>query len=477
MDTEKLREGNKGCNKKLFILGIDGGSFELINSLIEKGKLPHFKDMIEKGTKSIMKSSIPPLTAPAWASLQTGCNPGKHGVYDFTLLDGWDSYFVNSKELGEKPFWLYLSEQGIKSIIMNVPLTYPVYAINGILVGGMETPSEMHNYTYPPELKKELNEKGYVIEPLTYQKSYDEIRKILADSLDRRIDAARMLMKREWDLFLFFIRETDIIQHYFWNNEDVGRVYEKIDQFLGALMTEDFDLMIMSDHGFEKVDKAININTWLAKEGYLSLKKEKKGFIDKKTAQKILEKAKLDWMRRVVPRKLKRFLKEDIGFEEAVVKQLIEWDKTKAIVKRSVKTVNIYINTKLRSEKGIVEEKDYEIVREELLNKLKKFFEKEKINVKIWKKEELYFGKAINNAPDIIIYLPRGMEANCFMFSNEIYVPLQEKIAAQHNQEAILILKKKRELKKRPDIVDFAPTILSYFNISVPEQMDGKPLF
>jgi len=463
--------------KKMFVLGIDGACFDLIDPLIEQGELPNFKKLIENGSRKIMKSSIPPLTAPAWASLQTGCNPGKHGIFDFTLLNKWDSYFVDSTELLEKPFWLFLSENNIKSIIVNVPLTYPIYAINGILISGMETPSEKHNYIYPPELKEQFQDIGYVIEPLTYQKTLEESEKIVINSFDKRIKAVKMLLEKDWQFFLFFIRESDILQHYFWNKEPIKKLYKKIDDFLGGLMEKDFDLIIISDHGFERVDKAINLNSWLTKEGYLYLKKEKKGVLDKKKLQKILERLKIDWIRRVVPRKCKKILKEEIGFEEAIVKNLIDWEKTKAIIKRSVKTMNVYLNTKNRSEKGIITQENYEDIRQEIISKLKDFFKRENINVKIWKKEEIYFGRAIENAPDIIIYLPKGYESNCFMFSSDIYVDLQEKIIGQHNQDAILITKDKLNLKENPNIIDFAPTILKYFSIPIPEYMDGAPFF
>lgn len=464
---------NKG---RLFVLGIDGASFDIIEPLIKTGYLPNFKKLMEKGNTGIFKSIIPPLTAPAWASLQTGMNPGKHGIYDFTLLKGWNSVFVNSKELKEKPFWIYLSEKKIKSIIVNIPLTYPVYPINGIIVGGMETPSELHNYTFPLELKRELNEIGYVIEPNTYQKSYEEIVKMIMDSFEKRVRAVKFLMGKDWKFFLVLIRATDILQHYFWDKKPVRELYMKIDVFLGELIKRGFDLVVISDHGFEKLEKAININTWLVKNNYLVLKKERKGFLNKDLAYKLTGKLRLDFLKRVVPRKFKRFLREQIGFEEALSKNLIDWSKTKAIVKRSVKTINIYLNTKERSEKGVIEEKDYEKIREELILRLRDFFENEKIKVGIWKKEELYKGGALENAPDVVIYLPRGYESDGSMFSSDIYTKIPERNIAEHNLDGIIISNLKLKLKNA-SILDLAPTVLEYFNIDIKDKrFDGKSL-
>ena len=69
---------------KVLIIGIDGGTFDIIKPLVNAGKLPAMGRMIREGCHGILRSTIPPVTAPAWASFLTGKNPGKHGAYDFT---------------------------------------------------------------------------------------------------------------------------------------------------------------------------------------------------------------------------------------------------------------------------------------------------------------------------------------------------------------------------------------------------------
>ncbi len=69
--------------RKLVIVGIDGGTFKVINPLIAEGKLPHLEKLINSGVKGILKSTYPPITAAAWVSFMTGKNPGKHGYFDF----------------------------------------------------------------------------------------------------------------------------------------------------------------------------------------------------------------------------------------------------------------------------------------------------------------------------------------------------------------------------------------------------------
>ena len=69
--------------KRVFIFGIDGGSLSLLEPWIEMGEIPTIGRFFKEGTRAVLKSTIPPLTAPAWTSFMTGKFPGKHGVYDF----------------------------------------------------------------------------------------------------------------------------------------------------------------------------------------------------------------------------------------------------------------------------------------------------------------------------------------------------------------------------------------------------------
>ena len=66
--------------RKVFVLGLDGATFDVIKPLIEKGLLPTLKKLLEEGTHIPLTSSIPPVTVPAWKCYSTGKTPGKLGV-------------------------------------------------------------------------------------------------------------------------------------------------------------------------------------------------------------------------------------------------------------------------------------------------------------------------------------------------------------------------------------------------------------
>ena len=78
----------KKVKKKLVIVGIDGGTFDIINPLFKKNKLSNLKKIKNSG---LLKSTMPPGTSVAWSSFATGNGPGKTNIYDFTIVndDSW----------------------------------------------------------------------------------------------------------------------------------------------------------------------------------------------------------------------------------------------------------------------------------------------------------------------------------------------------------------------------------------------------
>ena len=145
-------------DKKVLVMGIDGLDPNLVRAW--RNDLPTLDRLMEEGHYGILKSIIPPNTVPAWASLYTGLKPDKIGVYAFRERKNneYKWRYVNVHDVKGKAIWDILSEYGKKSIIFNVPLTYPPKPINGIMATGLLTPSTGSNYTYPKDLKKKLEE-------------------------------------------------------------------------------------------------------------------------------------------------------------------------------------------------------------------------------------------------------------------------------------------------------------------------------
>jgi len=144
------------------IFGVDGLTFRILHPLIERGDLPNFQRLQREGCEGVLESKYPPLTPAAWTSLSTGLKPARHGVYDFWSYDEQPEQEstrkarVQTRRKGGKAIWNILSEYGKQALVINVPVTYPPEAVNGIMISGYMTPSSETDFTYPTAFKREL---------------------------------------------------------------------------------------------------------------------------------------------------------------------------------------------------------------------------------------------------------------------------------------------------------------------------------
>lgn len=152
--------------KRVIVLGLDGQDPELTDKLLAEGCLPNFARLKEQGSYVRLKTTYPAESPVAWSSFQTGCNPGKHRIYDF-LVPNRKSYLpeISSGKVtapervlklgslrfplgkpsivlqrGSQSFWKVLGDHGIFSSILRVPVTFPPEKFNGTLLSAMMVP-------------------------------------------------------------------------------------------------------------------------------------------------------------------------------------------------------------------------------------------------------------------------------------------------------------------------------------------------
>jgi len=89
----------------ILVIGLDGGEWDVIDPMIKRGELPHLAQIKNKGVSGDLQSITPPVSPPAWNSIQTGTNPGKHGVFDFSTFDeNYSRRLVNLSDRSAEPF-------------------------------------------------------------------------------------------------------------------------------------------------------------------------------------------------------------------------------------------------------------------------------------------------------------------------------------------------------------------------------------
>ena len=230
--------------KKLFILGLDSATPQLVFDKY-RPELPTFAGLLSTGTFGLLRSTIPPVTVPAWMTMMTGKDPGQLGFYGFTdrLEYSYEIDHINTHDsLNEKGLWDYASEAGLKSIIFNLPQTYPPQKINGIMVASFLTPDRALAYTYPPEIKAELNsiaDGDYIIDVENFRTT-DKTKLLseLFEMAEKRFKVIRNFINtKAWDLFVAVEMGIDRLHHGFWSFcfED-HRLYDDKSEFKNSIL-------------------------------------------------------------------------------------------------------------------------------------------------------------------------------------------------------------------------------------------------
>lgn len=152
--------------KRVIVLGLDGLEPTLVERFMAAGKLPNFARLRDHGSYRRLRTTAPAMTPVAWATFLTGCNPGKHNIFDFltrdrrTYMPVLSSVQINpptrTLKIGKyrfpigkpdirllrkaTPFWHYLGAHGIFSNIIRMPITFPPEKFHGVLLSAMCVP-------------------------------------------------------------------------------------------------------------------------------------------------------------------------------------------------------------------------------------------------------------------------------------------------------------------------------------------------
>lgn len=492
--------------RKVLVIGLDGATFKLIKPWARRGKLPNLARILEKGVHGGLTSTIPPVTAPAWTSFATGVNPGKHGIFDFYMRkkQSYELTTVNARHVHRAAVWDIVSDAGRKVCVINVPLTYPPKEVNGFLVSGMLTPSG-GNFTYPPVLQEELTQEIGDYKINWKGESRSQALREWMHILNKVTKAAFYLLKRNWDLFIVVFQILDRVQHLFWKYMDpehpsyiseegngYGKIilscYQKVDFIVGKMLEnidEDTVVIIMSDHGFGPLYKAVYINRWLQNCGLLTIKKKRIPLLQQ--VYWLLSKLRLhpeDTLNRLsnskyLERVARKILIGQIGRINFQVD--IDWSRTRTYAYGH--TGRIFINVKDREPKGIVKPgKEYEETRRRIIKELyalKDPESNEAIVNRVYKREEIYRGPYVTRAPDVLFTTRNGY----ISYSDLSVVPLTSRVdgiqSGSHRPNGIFMAfgkGVKKGMIENVNIVDLTPTILHIMAIPVPSDMDGKVL-
>lgn len=509
-------------HNKVYVIGLDGASEEMMDFWIKKGMMPNLKKLTSQSSWGYTNSVIPPMTAPAWNTFLTGKNPGKHGIFDFVIEKKNTSGYriVNSYDRKEHAIWYWVENSGGRSVVLNVPTTYPPEKTNGVIVSGFLTPPEADDYISPLNMREEI-ERKFGAYPLYFStntlfrnsslKGAKTFIKECISHLRYKFDVSQYLIKKIRPNFFFLhIFSNDQISHVYWHIIDSahpsysGRLsscyisllasfYKTLDEKIGEFLSQldgNTTFILLSDHGFGRWEKIIFLNTWLLKEGYLKIKKHplsrgkyilfKLGLTQEAMYRYILKiLLKLGWFKKDIPyrRRIKTFYTTRSIF---LTRKDIDLARSIAVCGMNFGQINI--RTKSKFKDAPLSQSQYHKVREEIVEKLRKIkdpFTEQVIPSEIYRKEEIYRGPYQDGAPDIV-YLPLKagyVGTTIFGFDSRCTVTPSLTYTGVHRQRGLYYFWGRKINSSRKKIIinleDFMPTILYLLGAQIPEDCDG----
>jgi predicted AlkP superfamily phosphohydrolase/phosphomutase len=305
------------------------------------------------------------------------------------------------------------------------------------------------------------------------------------EDLDRSFDdrAETILSRldsRDWDLLIGAVDATDRVQHMMWRMRDpqhpmydaalarrygvaIEQVYRRADEFVGDVLRRiepGTAVMIVSGHGFHPFRWAVNLNSWLVQEGYQTLQPSAAAPAG----------ASLGAL-----------------FDGLATIDHIDWSRTRAY---ALGAGDIYVNLSGREGRGIVHAGgEYDALVHELGARLLSITDPRnggRVVKGVYKRADIYTGPYVENAPDLQVGFepgyraswpttvggtpPRVIEANMNRWSGD------HSSVDPHAIAGVLITNR-RLTQATPRIIDIAPTVLKYFGVALPADLDGRPIF
>ncbi len=294
-------------------------------------------------------------------------------------------------------------------------------------------------------------------------------------------DRERIFMKNlerdDWDLYLAVIETTDRVQHMMWRFIDprhpmhdpalaatwgdaIERTYRKCDDLVGrmrAKLPKDAVVFVMSDHGFHSFRRCVNLNSWLAENGYLVFSGQPSG--GSKNLADLFGRGR---------------------FWEGV-----DWSRTRAY---ALGLGQIYFNLRGRESQGIVSAgTEYSSLQDEIVRKLSPLTDPEtgeRVFGGIYRRDELYHGPYLVNAPDLQAGFNDGYRVGWqdtlggirpAVIENNTKRWSGDHCGTAREISAGVLFTNRRLSRENPHILDFAPTILKLLEVPLPGDLDGRP--
>lgn len=453
---------------KLIIIGLDAADLQLTQDFMGDGDLPRLSAIADQGCFSRLKSVIPPQTAPAWTSITTGVNPGKHGIYYFYNFSTDPITIANSTNTSTPRIWDYVEALGERSVAVNVPVTYPVHKISGSIVSGIPPWYIDQRSVYPGDLLDRLNAAGYEIEtPMSrgLERQPDALVGRVLATEEKRVGLFLDLLKEgEWSFGMIVLTGLDRLQHKLLGKgekegEAVRRGYRGVDALVGKIMDSlgsGVNFLIVSDHGFNRRPLAFYPNAWLHGQGMLRRKSSARYRLTK-MAHGLLD-GHLLWLPQSMTKRFQG--------AATVIRTIdaVDLEGSRAFVPG---TDGVVVVKSKEDEKSIISG----------LSELKDDSGKE--ICKVYTRAQVYRGDRLDAAPQLLIVPRDDINIKTDPFSRSIVSAAGNFPKANHGSNGVFFAAGpdiRRSGTLDVSLEDVAPTALTLMGVLPPDAMDGHAI-
>ncbi|MCA0926786.1 alkaline phosphatase family protein [Ruegeria profundi] len=476
---------------KTLLIGLDGATYDILDPLVSEGVMPNLGRLMEGGSRGILRSTMHPLTPPAWATLMTGRSPGNHGVFDFIRVDRTNSTptytLTTSADLKVPTIWQIASEAGMRVTTLNYPTMFPAKPIDGVVIPGYVPWSYLGRAIYPRETYKMLKEEG-VFKAREMSTDWQHERKAVQGLAENDLQdwvQFHITRERRWfeitlklmervpsELTSVLFDGVDRIQHLCYHLIDPAtrgdyrsqssvrardlalQYFRDVDNYIAQMVAKAGDqasVIIASDHGFTRSGARIfYANSWLESLGLLKWKPD----------------VPLDNQGRVA-------LDENT---EATT--LIDWGPTKAYALSSSSNA-IFIRVASENDPDGVPPEQYEAFRDDLISKLKSLVDSasgKPVVRDVFTREMAFPGTESARAPDLTLQ----MADYSFLSVLRADEPVKDRKIpyATHHPDGVIIASgpaiKSSGRVEPMRIVDVAPTVLYSLGLDIPSSFEGR---
>jgi hypothetical protein len=296
---------------RVILVAADGLDWNVALPLVREGRMPEIERLMREGTWGWLETGRPTFSPVIWTTLATGKQPGAHGIRGFGEKRQEGLRLYTSSDRRSKAFWDIASDHGLRVHVVGWWVTFPVDAINGVMVAQTNTASDravqagqairkgslvdgLPRQVHPVEREEEV----FAILRETERAFPAHVRERFGDPARGAGElAARLWRLSEWslradavyaavashlaaeaepfDLLAVYLGSTDVVGHRFWrymqpdryahppHPDDVDRfgnvirdAYIEVDRRVGELRRAaagEATFLVISDHGMHAI--------------------------------------------------------------------------------------------------------------------------------------------------------------------------------------------------------------------------------